>query len=72
MDPSTQAVRLGVDSTNYYGMGEGRPSIRIESKESYNHGLFIADFAHMPPSDCGLWPACKYPALFLPLFDVQN
>ncbi|CAG9997530.1 unnamed protein product [Clonostachys byssicola] len=57
MDPSTHAVRLGVDSTNYYGMGEGRPSIRIESKESYNHGLFIADFAHMPPSDCGLWPA---------------
>ncbi|VUC25349.1 unnamed protein product [Clonostachys rosea] len=57
MDPTSHAVRLGVDSTNYYGMGEGRPSIRIESKEAFNHGLFIADFAHMPPSDCGLWPA---------------
>ncbi|KAL7789063.1 glycoside hydrolase family 16 protein [Trichoderma ceciliae] len=51
-------VRLGVDSTHKYSLlEEGRPSIRIESKETYDHGLFIADFLHMPPSHCGLWPA---------------
>ncbi|TQS32179.1 hypothetical protein Golomagni_07512, partial [Golovinomyces magnicellulatus] len=56
-DPLTGVVRLGVDKTNTYGPGQGRPSIRLESKEAYNHGLFIADFLHMPPSQCGLWPA---------------
>ncbi|KAF4470761.1 mixed-linked glucanase precursor MLG1 [Fusarium albosuccineum] len=57
VDPSSKAVRLGVDSTNKYGLNEGRPSIRLESKDSYQHGLFIADFLHMPPSQCGTWPA---------------
>lgn len=61
IDPDTNAVRLGVDSTNKYDLDEGRPSIRIESKESYEKGLFIADFLHMPPSQCGVWPACKSP-----------
>ncbi len=59
VDQQTGVVRLGVDSTNQYSLSEGRPSIRIESKEAYNHGLFIADFLHMPPSQCGVWPACK-------------
>lgn len=59
-------MRLGVDSNNTYGLDEGRPSIRLESKESYNHGLFIADFLHMPPSQCGLWPACKLPSYTTP------
>ncbi|TIC98867.1 Endo-1,3(4)-beta-glucanase [Colletotrichum higginsianum] len=57
INPVTQAVTLGVDHTNIYGLGEGRPSVRLESKRQYNHGLFIGDFAHMPPSVCGLWPA---------------
>ncbi|OHW91443.1 mixed-linked glucanase [Colletotrichum incanum] len=57
IDPATQAVTLGVDNTNVYGLNEGRPSVRLESKRQYNHGLFIGDFAHMPPSVCGLWPA---------------
>lgn len=57
VDEQSQVVRLGVDSNNTVGLDEGRPSIRIESKESYDHGLFIADFLHMPPSQCGLWPA---------------
>lgn len=57
IDPDTNVVRLGVDSTNRYDLDEGRPSIRIESKESYEKGLFIADFLHMPPSECGVWPA---------------
>ncbi|KZL70204.1 endo-1,3(4)-beta-glucanase [Colletotrichum tofieldiae] len=57
INPATQAVTLGVDNTNVYGLNEGRPSLRLESKRQYNHGLFIGDFAHMPPSVCGLWPA---------------
>ncbi|TWU76633.1 hypothetical protein ED733_008264 [Metarhizium rileyi] len=57
VDESTGVVRLGVDSTNTYSLGQGRPSIRLESKEAFTHGLFIADFLHMPPSQCGLWPA---------------
>lgn len=60
VDEFTNATRLGVDYTNTYTTeDEGRPSIRLESKETYDHGLFIADFEHMPPSQCGLWPACK-------------
>lgn len=61
VDPETGAVRIGVDHTNTYSFSEGRPSIRIESKRAYNQGLFIADFLHMPPSQCGVWPACKSP-----------
>ncbi|KAG9258854.1 family 16 glycoside hydrolase, partial [Emericellopsis atlantica] len=57
LDTDTNVVRLGVDSTNVFGEDEGRPSIRLESKEAFNHGLYIADFEHMPPSQCGLWPA---------------
>ena len=59
VDSGTGVVRLGVDHTNMYEVDQGRPSVRLESKESWNHGLFIADFLHMPPSQCGLWPACK-------------
>lgn len=58
IDDSSGVVRIGVDSTHQYSLlDRGRPSIRIESKETYEHGLFIADFLHMPPSNCGLWPA---------------
>lgn len=53
------SVILGVDSENTYEVPGGRPSVRLESKTAYNHGLFIGDFSHMPPSTCGLWPACK-------------
>ena len=35
VDEKTGVVRLGVDSTNVYGLDEGRPSIRLESKEAY-------------------------------------
>jgi hypothetical protein len=37
--------------------GEGRMSVRIESEETWTHGLFIGDFAHMPKPACGVWPA---------------
>ncbi|TQV99080.1 endo-1,3(4)-beta-glucanase [Cordyceps javanica] len=37
--------------------GKGRDSVRIESKKLYNHGLFIAEFTHLPQVGCGVWPA---------------
>jgi beta-glucanase (GH16 family) len=49
---------MGVDSlTTLDPSGPGRKSVRIESKKSWNHGLFIADIAHMPGGVCGTWPA---------------
>ena len=47
---------MGVDSTTT-ASGRGRNSIRISSKKSYNHGLFVLDLAHMPAGACGTWPA---------------
>lgn len=47
---------FGVDSNNV-STGHGRQSIRLESKQSYNHGLFILDLSHMPNNACGSWPA---------------
>ncbi|KAF7889742.1 uncharacterized protein EAF02_002157 [Botrytis sinoallii] len=46
---------MGVDYVNV--VTTGRPSVRIQSKETYTHGLIIADLAHMPASVCGTWPA---------------
>lgn len=48
-------VYMGVDHTHPTPMG--RPSVRITSKMTYNKGLFIADFAHVPGTACGSWPA---------------
>ncbi|KAK7744833.1 hypothetical protein SLS62_009995 [Diatrype stigma] len=51
-------VRLSVDSANTYSAADGgRPSVRLTSNKSFEYGLFIADFAHMPASVCGTWPA---------------
>jgi len=47
---------MGVDSVNI-ASGSGRNSIRVESKNSYNHGLIILDLEHMPGGICGTWPA---------------
>jgi hypothetical protein len=35
----------------------GRPSIRITSKDSCQNGLIVLDVAHMPGGICGTWPA---------------
>ncbi|POR34849.1 Putative endo-1,3(4)-beta-glucanase [Tolypocladium paradoxum] len=35
----------------------GRRSVRVTSRQSFTHGLFVADIAHMPGSICGVWPA---------------
>ncbi|EED22418.1 conserved hypothetical protein [Talaromyces stipitatus ATCC 10500] len=35
----------------------GRKSVRLESRQTFDQGLLIADFAHIPNSICGTWPA---------------
>lgn len=45
---------LGVDFTTPLTVnGPGRGSVRIESKKTYQEGLFIVDLKHMPSSTCG-------------------
>ncbi|KAF2876984.1 endo-1,3(4)-beta-glucanase-like protein [Massariosphaeria phaeospora] len=52
------AVYMGVDTTSMLDPnGRGRDSVRIQSKRAYQHALVIADFAHVPGSACGSWPA---------------
>jgi hypothetical protein len=50
-------VFFGVDSTDAVERGEGRKSVRLESKEQFDEGLFIVDFEHLPGNACGMWPA---------------
>jgi hypothetical protein len=62
-------VQMRVDDSNDYDgtadyylvNGVGRKSVRIESTDSWTHGLFIADIKHMPTTTssggCGVWPA---------------
>ncbi|KZT07290.1 glycoside hydrolase family 16 protein [Laetiporus sulphureus 93-53] len=47
---------LKIDNTETVAAGGLRKSVRISSPETYNGGLFIADFAAMPYG-CGIWPA---------------
>jgi hypothetical protein len=49
-------VYIGVDHTTV-AQGRGRRSVRVETKKSYHHGLFVLDLYHMPASMCGVWPA---------------
>ncbi|KAI9050204.1 hypothetical protein LZ554_006345 [Drepanopeziza brunnea f. sp. 'monogermtubi'] len=49
-------IYMGVDHTTT-NPPSGRASVRVSSNKAYNHGLFIADIAHMPDSICGVWPA---------------
>ncbi|KAK2882561.1 hypothetical protein FQN49_000246 [Arthroderma sp. PD_2] len=51
----SKVVRMGADHKNV--APDGRPSVRITSKKSYNQGLWIIDFAHVPGAACGSWPA---------------
>jgi hypothetical protein len=50
------SVYMGVDHTNI-ASGSGRLSVRLTSKKSYNHGLFVLDLTNMPGGICGTWPA---------------
>lgn len=54
MNSTPGVVSWGVDTTN--PTPEGRPSIRLTSKKSYEAGLVVLDVAHMP-TGCGTWPA---------------
>jgi hypothetical protein len=53
------SVSWGVDTTQLLNPSAnlGRPSIRLVSLQSWTHGLFILDLAHMPSNTCGVWPA---------------
>ncbi|KAL9082977.1 MAG: hypothetical protein Q9165_008705 [Trypethelium subeluteriae] len=63
VNTNNNEVYLGVDSTNKAGFRDnsttihGRDSIRLESKDTWNFGIMIADFAHMPGTACGVWPS---------------
>ena len=51
-------VYLGVDSTKKISTSaQGRDSVRLEAKDPFTLGLLIADIAHMPGNQCGIWPA---------------
>ena len=53
-------VRIGVDSiTVLTTSGPGRDSVRLTTKQAFNHGLFILDLTNMPGGACGTWPACE-------------
>ncbi|KAF5024281.1 hypothetical protein F66182_3649 [Fusarium sp. NRRL 66182] len=61
---NTQGLAGYVDGAIYMGVDyhtknpqKGRKSVRVHSHESFTHGLFIADIAHMPGSIPGVWPA---------------
>jgi hypothetical protein len=47
---------MGVDYQNQSSTA-GRNAIRLESKRSYTHGLFVLDLSHIPDNVCGTWPA---------------
>jgi hypothetical protein len=48
-------VYIGADKVNV-AQGRGRDSVRLQSKATFNGGLFIIDLNHMPEG-CGTWPA---------------
>lgn len=52
---SARGVYMGVDMVSQSG-AEGRRSVRLHSRETYNSGLFIIRIEHAP-AGCGLWPA---------------
>ncbi|PHH70683.1 hypothetical protein CDD80_5796 [Ophiocordyceps camponoti-rufipedis] len=53
---SSSNIIMGVDHQTV-NPPNGRRSVRVESKQSFTRGLFVADIAHMPGSACGVWPA---------------
>jgi hypothetical protein len=53
-------VYLGVDNSSILDSstadpGNGRKSVRLEGVQTFNKGLIVADFEHLP-SGCGQWP----------------
>lgn len=55
---SNGQIYLGPDTNSTYDPdGKGRDSIRMTSKATYNQGLMVAKFSHLPVQACGAWPA---------------
>lgn len=52
VDASHKAKSIGSSKVRH-----GRDSVRLESKETYDSGLLIADIEHMPGTTCGVWPS---------------
>lgn len=52
-------VYLGVDNNSIVGVTPqgGRKSLRLESHDTMDSGIIIADFKHLPANACGMWPA---------------
>ena len=51
--PNSATLRVDTSETNAV---TGRKSVRIESKNQYNDGLFLFDILHTPYG-CGTWPS---------------
>ena len=65
---------MSVDSTTVLssdGLGGGRESVRISSKKTFTHGLFIADVQHMPGNECGV-VSTSFDLSFLIVLEVQT
>ncbi|CAE7678013.1 unnamed protein product [Symbiodinium sp. CCMP2456] len=56
LSASPGGVYMGVDNTTKLGSEGGRKAVRIESKKSYNGGMFVLTLKHVPTA-CGAWPA---------------
>ena len=57
-------IRLSADNTKVLNSNlevqdsqYSRDSVRVESKFTFDNGLLMLDFTHMPPADCGVWPS---------------
>ncbi|OKL60793.1 hypothetical protein UA08_03175 [Talaromyces atroroseus] len=54
-------VYLGVDNSTVLNVSSsattGRRSVRLESLHTFDQGILITDFAHVPSGVCGAWPA---------------
>ncbi|CAK9070210.1 unnamed protein product [Durusdinium trenchii] len=53
---TSDKILVMVDNTTVLEGKAGRPAVRIESKKSYNGGLFVLKLDHVPTA-CGAWPA---------------
>ncbi|GAA5983624.1 hypothetical protein JCM11641_007303 [Rhodosporidiobolus odoratus] len=53
---SDNTAIMSIDRKSKLDYNVRRPSVRLESKDTYNSGLFIADFSHVPVG-CSAWPA---------------
>lgn len=49
---------LGADNNTVLDLqGPGRRSVRLESFDTFNNGLLVGDFEHIPGNACGIWPS---------------